>query len=68
MPAGRALKSVGRPLEEYSDEELLTASDSLFALLDNPEAFPGSDLLGRYNDIGEEIPPAPAGPGAATFP
>ncbi|WP_258804717.1 hypothetical protein [Pseudarthrobacter sp. NS4] len=46
---------VGRPLAEYTDEELLMASDSLFALLDNPEAFAGPDLLGRYKDIGQEI-------------
>lgn len=45
----------GRPLAEYSDEELLNASDSIFALLDNPQAFDGADLLGRYNDIGLEI-------------
>jgi hypothetical protein len=45
----------GRPLSEYSDEELLNASDSVFALLDNPQAFDGADLLGRYNDIGLEI-------------
>lgn len=43
------------PLTEYSDEELLVASDSIFALLDTPEAFAGSDLLARYKDIGEEI-------------
>lgn len=45
----------GRPLAEYSDDELLTASDSIFALLDNPEGFAGSDLLARYNEIGQEI-------------
>jgi hypothetical protein len=45
----------GRALQEYSDEELLLASDTLFALLDNPGAFAGSDLLGRYDDIGREI-------------
>ena len=45
----------GRALAEYSDEELLNASDSVFALLDNPQAFDGADLLGRYNDIGLEI-------------
>ena len=45
----------GRPLTEYTDEELLAASDSLFALLDIPQAFDGADLLGRYNDIGLEI-------------
>ncbi|MDQ0770763.1 hypothetical protein QF031_003512 [Pseudarthrobacter defluvii] len=45
----------GRPLTEYTDEELLQASDSAFALLDAPEAPDGADLLGRYNDIGLEI-------------
>ena len=45
----------GRDLQEYSDEELLLASDTLFTLLDNPGAFAGSDLLGRYEDIGREI-------------
>jgi hypothetical protein len=45
----------GRPLTEYTDQELLLASDSAFALLDNPEAPDGADLLGRYNDIGLEI-------------
>jgi ABC-type transporter Mla MlaB component len=44
-----------RPLEGYSDEELFAASDEIFSLLDDPEAVGGSDLLGRYNDIGEEI-------------
>lgn len=55
VPASRLEELSGRPLEEYSDAELLTASDSIFALLDSPTAFPGSDLLGRYNDIGEEL-------------
>lgn len=45
----------GRPLAEYSDDELLAASDSIFALLDSPETFAGSDLLARYTDIGQEI-------------
>ena len=44
-----------RPLEEYSDEELFAASDEVFSLLDDPEALGGPDLLGRYNDIGQEI-------------
>ena len=55
VPVGRLEELCGRPLEEYSEAELLTASDSIFALLDSPKAFPGSDLLGRYNDIGEEL-------------
>ena len=45
----------GRALHDYSDEELLLASDTLFTLLDNPAAFPGSDLLARYDDIGQEL-------------
>ncbi|MDQ0925065.1 hypothetical protein QF038_003573 [Pseudarthrobacter sp. W1I19] len=45
----------GRALQEYSDDELLLASDTLFSLLDNPGAFAGSDLMGRYEDIGREI-------------
>ncbi|HEY9357795.1 MAG TPA: hypothetical protein VIQ52_15965 [Arthrobacter sp.] len=53
QPPGDAM--FGRPLAEYSDDELLTASDSIFALLDNPEGFAGSDLLARYNEIGQEI-------------
>ena len=55
VSAGRLEELCGQPLEEYSDAELLTASDSIFALLDSPKAFAGSDLLGRYNDIGEEL-------------
>ncbi|MDQ0118354.1 hypothetical protein AB0280_01090 [Pseudarthrobacter sp902506025] len=45
----------GRPLTEFSNEELRTASDDLFALLDCPYLQNSSDLLGRYNDIGLEI-------------
>ena len=45
----------GRSLAEFSDDELLAASDSIFALLDTPETFAGSDLLARYTDIGQEI-------------
>lgn len=39
----------------YTDDELFTASDSIFALLDNPGTLGGPDLLGRYKDVGEEI-------------
>jgi hypothetical protein len=45
----------GRPLAEFSDDELLAASDTIFALLDAPETFAGSELLARYTDIGQEI-------------
>ncbi|HEU4667978.1 MAG TPA: hypothetical protein VFS79_09970 [Arthrobacter sp.] len=55
VPAGCLEELCGRPLEEYSDAELLAASDAIFALLDSPKAFAGSDLLGRYSDIGEEL-------------
>jgi hypothetical protein len=56
LASARRLEELcGRPLAEYTDAELLTASDSIFALLDNPKAFAGSDLLGRYDDIGREI-------------
>jgi hypothetical protein len=44
-----------RALAQCSDDELLAASDLLFALLDTPQAFGGADLLARYNDIGHEI-------------
>jgi len=55
VPAERLERLYGRNLAEYSNDELLAASDSLFALLDVPQAFSGSDLLGRYNDIGVEL-------------
>jgi hypothetical protein len=55
MPAEPLEEVFGRPLTEYTDEELLAASDSLFAMLDNPKALAGPDLLGRYNDIGQEL-------------
>lgn len=55
VPTGRLEDLCGRPLEEYSDAELLTASDWIFGLLDTPSAFAGPDLLGRYNDIGLEF-------------
>jgi ABC-type transporter Mla MlaB component len=52
-PSSEALR--GRPLEEYSDDELFVASDAVFSLLDDPGTVGGPDLLGRYNDIREEI-------------
>ncbi|PNI08438.1 hypothetical protein CXX84_10975 [Arthrobacter sp. AFG7.2] len=55
VPTGQLEELCGRPLGEYSDEELLAASDWIFALLDKPKAFAGPDLLGRYNDIGQEF-------------
>ncbi|WP_314193538.1 hypothetical protein [uncultured Arthrobacter sp.] len=44
-----------RPLSKYSSHELLAASDSVFALLDDPAGRSGHDLLARYEAIGEEI-------------
>jgi hypothetical protein len=44
-----------KPLEEYSDDELFAASDAVFSLLDDPATVGGPDLLGQYNDIGQEI-------------
>ncbi|MET3721671.1 MULTISPECIES: hypothetical protein [unclassified Arthrobacter] len=52
-PSFVALPAV--PLMEYSDDELFAASDAVFSLLDDPGTVGGSDLLGRYNDIGQEI-------------
>lgn len=65
VPAGCLDELCGRPLADYSDAELLTASDSIFALLDSPKAFAGSDLLGRYKDIGEELRRRQQEPGAS---
>lgn len=53
IPAAAPLP--GQLFTAYTDDELFTASDSLFALLDNPVTLGGSDLLGRYKDVGEEI-------------
>jgi hypothetical protein len=44
-----------RPLSNYSSHELLAASDSVFALLDDPAGRSGHELLARYEAIGEEI-------------
>jgi hypothetical protein len=44
-----------RPLSTYSSHELLAASDSVFALLDDPAGRSGHELLARYEAIGEEI-------------
>jgi hypothetical protein len=43
------------PLAKYSDDELLAASDSIFAMLDDPAAIAGTELLARYDAIGMEI-------------
>lgn len=55
LPAAYLGEFCGRPLADYADQELLAASDALFSLLDNPGALAGADLLGRYNDVGQEI-------------
>lgn len=43
------------PLAQYSDDELLAASDSIFGLLDDPAAIAGTELLAQYDAIGMEI-------------
>lgn len=54
-PSCLTLTLAVRPLELYSDDELLAASDEVFSLLDDPGAVGGPDLLGHYHDIGQEI-------------
>jgi hypothetical protein len=44
-----------RPLNKYSDDELLVASDFVFGLLDQPTTFAGPELLAHYDAIGMEI-------------
>ena len=44
-----------RPLNRFSDDELLAASDSVFGLLDNPADMARSELLATYDEIGLEI-------------
>ena len=44
----------GPPLTEYSNEELLAASDALFALLDNPNTQDSADLLAAPLDAHDE--------------
>ncbi|WP_226759445.1 hypothetical protein [Arthrobacter sp. SO3] len=50
-----------RPLNVYSDDELLAASDSVFVLLDNPADMARSQLLATYDEIGLEISRRDAG-------
>lgn len=47
--------SGSHPLDKYSDDELLAASDSLFGMLDDPAAVTGSELLAQYEAIGIEL-------------
>jgi hypothetical protein len=51
-----------RPLNVFSDAELLAASDSVFGLLDNPADMARSQLLATYDEIGLEISRREAGP------
>ena len=51
-----------RPLNVFSDAELLAASDSVFGLLDNPADMARSQLLATYEEIGLEISRREAGP------
>ena len=44
-----------RPLNVYSDDELLAASDSVFGLLDNPAEMANTQLLATYVEIGLEL-------------
>lgn len=44
-----------RPLNVYSEDELLAASDSVFALLDDPAEMANTQLLATYVEIGLEL-------------
>ncbi|MHC6222831.1 hypothetical protein [Arthrobacter sp. MMS24-S77] len=44
-----------RPLDKYSDDELLAASDFAFGLLDQPGASASPVVLAHYDAIGMEI-------------
>jgi hypothetical protein len=51
-----ALEAAGvRPLSNYSSEELLAASNSLFELLDDPAGHSGTELLAQYDAICREL-------------
>lgn len=51
-----ALEAAGvRPLSNYSSEELLAASNSLFELLDDPAGHSGTELLAQYEAICREL-------------
>ena len=54
-----------RPLNVFSDAELLAASDSVFGLLDNPADMARSQLLATYTEIGLEISRREVGLGTA---
>jgi hypothetical protein len=55
-----------RPLNVFSDAELLAASDSVFGLLDNPADMARSQLLATYDEIGLEISRRAVGPAAVS--
>jgi hypothetical protein len=55
-----------RPLNVFSDAELLAASDSVFGLLDNPADMARSQLLATYDEIGLEINRRAVGPAAVS--
>lgn len=44
-----------QPLDKYSDDELLAASDFAFGLLDQPTTYASPELLAHYDAIGMEI-------------
>jgi hypothetical protein len=52
-----------RPLNVYSDDELLAASDSVFGMMDNPADMARTQLLATYDEIGREISRREGGPG-----
>lgn len=56
------------PLNVFSDDELLAASDSVFGLLDNPADMARSQLLATYDEIGLEISRRKVGPAAVRPP
>lgn len=45
----------GLPLSNYSSDELLAASDSIFELLDDPAGHSGTELLAQYDAICREL-------------
>ncbi|MET4137597.1 hypothetical protein [Pseudarthrobacter sp. PvP090] len=55
-----------RPLNVFSDAELLAASDSVFGLLDNPADMARSQLLATFDEIGLEIGRRAVGPEAVS--
>ena len=56
-----------RPLNVFSDDELLAASDSVFGLLDNPADMARQQLLATYDEIGLEISRREGGLGTVRY-